>query len=97
MHSRDFRQPRIKVSDTILMQVQTKRVATVDCVQAAAKLCIQDEATEVQFVEFWYAQKNGKWVLNTAYLSGPDSSVYACKKIPRAKEQEKTCNMLTCL
>ena len=53
------------------------------------KFYIQDEKkTEVEFVEFWYAQKNGKWVLNTAYPSGLDSPVYACKKIPRPKVQE---------
>ena len=49
------------------------------------KLCIQDVKTDVKFVEFWYAQKNGKWVLNTAYPSGPDSPVHACKKISRPK------------
>ena len=52
------------------------------------KLCTEDRPTEVTYVEFWYAQKGGKWVLNTAYPSGSNTPVHACQKIPRAKAQE---------
>ena len=53
------------------------------------KVCTTDERTKVKYVEFWYAKQNGKWVLNTAYPSGSDTPIHACKKIHRAKAQEK--------
>ena len=57
-------------------------------------LCTADHTTPVEFVEFWYAQKGGKWVLNTAYPSGSDTTIHACQKIDRVKALESKRNML---
>ena len=54
------------------------------------KVCTTDKETEVKYVEFWYAQQNGKWVLNTAYPSGSDTPIHACKKIHRAIRHKKS-------
>ena len=63
-------------------------------VDKKTKLCIEDRETDVKFVEFWYAQKNGKWVLNTAYPSGANTNIHACKKISTAKAQENKRNYI---
>ena len=45
-----------------------------------SNLCTSSDITDIEFVEFWYAQINGKWVLNTAYPSGANTPTHACKK-----------------
>ena len=52
------------------------------------KICTMDKPIEVTYVEFWYAQKKGKWVLNTVYPSGSNTPTNRCSKIRRTKVQE---------
>ena len=60
------------------------------------RICIADRVTEV---EFWYAQKNRKWVLNTAYPSDSNTPTHACRKIhgTLTKAQETSAITSLCL
>ena len=82
--------PKGQTVDCVLAaDVEVKTAYECTAVDKETKLCIEYRETDVKFVEFWYAQKNGKWVLNTAYPSGSDTPIHACQKIHRAKAQEK--------
>ena len=44
-----------------------------------SKICTKKvDCKQVKYVMFWYAQKNGKWVLNTAYPSESNDGVKSC-------------------
>lgn len=51
------------------------------------KLCTKYDKTKAKYVEFWYAKKGGKWVLNTAYPSGSTTSNAACKKLAKYESE----------
>ena len=87
--------PKGQAVDCVLaadIEVNTAYKCT--AVDKKTKLCIEDDEADVTFVEFWYAQKNGKWVLNTAYPSGANTPTHACQKIPTAKAQENKGNYI---
>ena len=74
---------------------------TVDCVLASdvgvdqayrctvvdknTKLCDTENSLDPDYVEFWYAQKGGKWVLNTAYPSVKGESAPSCPSLKNTK------------
>ena len=74
-----------------------KKSTISDCVQASSigvtqayrctaidkdtKLCTKHKKEKASFVEFWYKQHKGKWILNTAYPSVYSTNNPACKKI----------------
>ena len=58
------------------------------------KVCTTNKPTEVTYVEFWYAQKNGKWILNTAYPSGSNTPTHACRRISSKVQENKHKEML---
>ena len=58
------------------------------------KLCTEKEKFRPRFVEFWYAQKGGKWVLNTAYPSSKNTPTHACLKIANLVVEERN-NMIS--
>ena len=49
--------------------VGVKKAYICEEVDKNTKICKKEVAIEPMYVEFWYAQKGGKWVLNTAYPS----------------------------
>ena len=59
-----------------------------------SKICTQDHVTPIKYVEFWYAQKGGKWVLNTAYPSDVNTPSHACTRVPVLKAQETRHNYI---
>ena len=50
-------------------------------VEKNTNLCTTENTTSPVYVEFWYAQKGGKWVLNTAYPSGANTPTASCPKL----------------
>ena len=58
-------------------------------VDKTSKLCTAETQIRPLYVEFWYAQKKGKWILNTAYPSEEDTPTASCKKIPTATNEER--------
>ena len=89
--------PKGQAVDCVLAKdIGVKTAYKCSAVDKNTKLCTDDSKTDVEFVEFWYAQKNGKWVLNTAYPSGSNTPTHACQKIARAKAQENRRNALFC-
>ena len=59
-----------------------------------SKICTEYHETDIKYVEFWYAQKNGKWVLNTAYPSDTNTPTHACTKVPVLKAKETRHNYI---
>ena len=75
--------PQGQMADCVLASdVGVKTAYSCSAVDKNTKLCTTEETTSVTYVEFWYAQKGGKWVLNTAYPSGSNTPTAACKNIP---------------
>ena len=81
--------PKGQMVDCVLAKdVGVKTAYKCTAVDKNTKLCTSEQHTSVDFVEFWYAQKGGKWVLNTVYPSGSNTPTSACQKISKeAKEQ----------
>ena len=80
--------PKGQAVDCVLARdINVRQAFRCTAVDKNTKLCTADQPTPAVFVEFWYAQKGGKWVLNTAYPSGENTPTHACQKIPTAKTE----------
>lgn len=49
-----------------------------------SKLCTKKVDARVDYVEFWYANKGGKWILNTAFPSAHGSTI--AKSCPEVRD-----------
>ena len=80
--------------DCVLASDLNVKVAyTCSAINKSTKICANYNATQVpKYIEFWYARKNGKWVLNTAYPSDANTHTSSCHRIQHEAldEEEKT-------
>ena len=58
-------------------------------VEKNTKICTNKKEVKPIYVEFWYAQKGGKWVLNTAYPSVKGDSAPSCPAVSKDIKEEK--------
>ena len=69
------------VDCVLASDIGVKKAYVCSEVDSKTKLCTSHHEINAEYVEFWYAQKKGKWVLNTAYPSGVNTSTCACKNL----------------